>query len=594
VSAARAALQQAFAAAVAHHQAGQLAEAEQLYRQILDSDPRHVQALQQLALIAMNHGYLDEAEGLLRSALAAAPRNAELHNSLGVLCQGTGRLEEAAECFRTAIRRQPGYAEAMGNLAAVLGSGLRRLSEGVEWARRAAAIKPVQPLLDNLGNMLARLGLPDQAAETFRASVRSNPRAWRTWSSLLFTLHNLPDIAPEELFALHVQVGKGISEGLSAEREHRNSRDPDRRLRVGYVSADFRMSSVSHFALPILQGHDHKAVEVFCYSDAGEPDAVTERFRSAADAWRSIRGMQDEAVAALVGEDGIDILVDLAGHTGNRLAVFARRPAPVQVTYLGYPDTTGLPAMDYRLTDSLADPPGEAKARATETLVLLDPCAWCYAPLGDTPAVAAPRSGPITFGSFNDLTKLSAPALEAWAQILRATPAARLLLKAPGLREPAARERLTRFFQARGIEPARLELHGFLPEARAHLALYGEMDLALDPFPYGGTTTTCDALWMGAPVVSLAGRIHAGRVGSSLLHAVGLGELVASDVEHYIRLAVALAADRDRLAQLRAGLRGRMQRSPLMDAAGFCRRLEAAYREMWHGWCSRAAIIGGL
>jgi len=589
VSDSRQALEQSFQIAVAHHRAGHFAEPEELYRQILAIEPRHGDTLQQLALIALHHGYLDEAEGLLRRAIAGSPRNAEFHNTLGFICQRQGRLEEAAECFRTAIRRRPGYAEAMSNLATVL-ADLRRLTEAVEWARRAATIKPVHPLLDNLGNMLGRLGLPGEAAEAYRACVRNAPQAWRTWSNLLFVMHHLPEVTPGELFALHAQVGREISGGLSAYREHPNRRDPDRRLRVGYVSADFRMTSVSYFTLPILRGHDRTAVEVYCYSDAGEPDAVTERIRAAADAWRSISGLQDEAVADQVREDGIDILVDLAGHTNNRLAVFARRPAPVQVTYLGYPDTTGLPAMDYRLTDSLADPPGEADSRATETLVRLDPCAWCYAPLGDTPEVAARRNGTITFGSFNDLTKVSAPALGAWARILRATPGARLLLKAAALREASVRDRLARLFQTHGIEPARLELQGFLPDARAHLALYGEMDVALDTFPYNGTTTTCDSLWMGVPVVSLAGRTHVARVGVSLLNAVGLGELVASDVEHYVRLAVELAADRGRLAALRAELRERMRRSPLMDAAGFCRRLEAAYREMWHSWCSRARL----
>jgi len=590
VSVSRQALEDAFRLALAHQQSGQPAEAERLYRQILEADPRHGEALQQLALLARNHGYLEEAEGLLRQAVAAAPRNAEFHNTLGTVYAALGKSAEAEQAYRLAIKRRAGYAQAMSNLAALLNDALRH-AEAIEWAGRAAAIRPdYAPALNNLALALTRQGRVEEAVQAYRRCVAAEPRRWPLWSNLLVGMHYLPEVTAQELFEMHLHVGRGLSEGLGTPAPHANRRDAGRRLRVGYVSADFRMHSVAHFALPILENHDRSAVEVFCYSDVTHPDAVTERAKSLADGWRPIGGLSDDAAAQAVRQDAIDILVDLSGHMSGRLALFARKPAPLQLTYLGYPDTTGLPAMDYRLTDSVADPAGEADRFATEKLIRIDPCAWCYAPVHATPEVAAPRSGAITFGSFNILAKLSAPTLETWGSLLRELPGSRLKLKSFAANEPAVREQLARGLRDQGIEPARLEVLGHQDDAREHLARYGEIDIALDPFPYNGTTTTCEALWMGVPVVTLAGARHAGRVGASLLRGVGLEELIAKDRESYVAATLALASDRSRLAGLRAELRGRMQRSPLMDAAGFCRRLEAVYREMWHGWCSQARL----
>lgn len=587
MSGAREALERAFAQATAHHRAGQLGEAEQLYRDILAAHPQHTEALRHLALIASGAGYLEEAEGLLRRAVAAAPRNADIHNSLGAICKSLGNLAEAEKHYREAIKRRPGYAEAMSNLAALLNQQFR-LTEALEWARRAVAIKPDFAGLNNFANTLGKLGLAEDAVEAYRRCVGLVPRYELAWSSLLLGMHYVPSVTPQALFEAHVRTGNSIAEGL-VEFTAFGERRASGRLRVGYISSDFRTGSVSHFILPILQNHDPSAVEVTCYSD-GIFDAVAERTKSLVGAWRQIRGVPNELVAQAIRDDRIDVLVDLSGHTSDRLPVFALRAAPVQVTYLGYPDTTGLAAMDYRLTDSFADPAGEADAHATETLVRLDPCAWCYAPIGPTPEVRPRREGPLTFGSFNSLPKLSAPALEAFAGVLRETPGSRLMLKSQSLHEASVRERLTRTMAAHGIEPARLDLRGFEADAGRHLAMYDEVDIGLDPFPYQGTTTTCDSLWMGVPVVTLAGRSHVSRVGVSLLNAVGLGELVAADVQDYVRRASHLATERERLAALRGELRERMRRSPLMDAPGFCRRLEAAYRTMWHSWCSQARL----
>jgi predicted O-linked N-acetylglucosamine transferase (SPINDLY family) len=401
-------------------------------------------------------------------------------------------------------------------------------------------------------------------------------------------MHYLPQVPPAELFAMHARVGREMVENAGATlAPHDNRGDPQRRLRIGYVSSDLRAHSVCYFALQMLEHHDRSAVEVFCYADTVRPDEMTARAKSLADEWRSITRLPDDAAAAMIREDRIDVLVDLSGHTvGNRLTVFARRAAPVQVTYLGYPDTTGLPTMDYRLTDSFADPAGDADARATEKLVRIDRCAWCYSPASSAPEITARKPGPITFGTFNALAKINSQVLAAWAAILRETPGSRLMIKAAAMSEASARERFTRAMAAHGIDKSRLVLAGHRADSREHLAMYAAVDIALDPFPYNGTTTTCEALWMGVPVVTLAGRAHAGRVGVSLLGAVGLSDLVAQDLEQYRRLAAGLAGDPDRLQRLRVELRDRMRRSPLMDGAGFARALESAYRQMWQSWCS--------
>jgi protein O-GlcNAc transferase len=584
------AVQQAFELALGHHRAGQLAQAEQLYQQILQMDPRHADALHLLGLIVFNAGDAAAAENFLRRAVAATPSEAEFRNTLGVVCQSLGKLRDAANCFQAAVKRQPNYAEAMSNLGALL-SEEGRLTESAQWARRASVTKPgyAEPL-NNLGNTLVKQGLVDEALAAYRGAVSASPKRWEAWSNLLLAAHYLPNASPGELFAMHARVGKDMVENAAATfAEHGNSRDPARRLRIGYLSPDLRLHSVCYFTLPMLQHHDRSALEVFCYADAARPDEMTARAKSLADEWRSINGLPDDALAQMIRDDRIDVLVDLSGHTlRNRLTVFARKAAPVQVTYLGYPDTTGLPTMDYRLTDSFADPPGEADARAIEKLVRIDPCGWCYSPAPSAPEITARKPGPITFGTFNALAKVNSQVIETWAGILRAVPGSRLMIKTAAMSEVSTRERLARALAAHGIEKSRLLLTGHRADPREHLSMYAQIDVALDPFPYNGTTTTCEALWMGVPVVTLAGRAHAGRVGSSLLNAIGLSDLVAQDLEQYGHLAAGLAGDPDRLQRLRADLRDRMRRSPLMDGVGFSRALESAYRRMWHSWCRAA------
>jgi predicted O-linked N-acetylglucosamine transferase (SPINDLY family) len=356
-------------------------------------------------------------------------------------------------------------------------------------------------------------------------------------------------------------------------------------LRIGYVSPDFRDHADSFFTVPLLSNHDHGRFEIFCYSQVAHPDALTERQRGYADIWRDIAGLSDQQVADLVRGDRIDVLVDLKVHTAdNRLLVFARKPAPVQVTWLGYPGTTGLSAMDYRLTDPYLDPPGLFDACYAEESLRLPDTFWCYNPLSDRPpasALPALESGAITFGCLNAFSKINDGCLALWAQALQAVPGSRLLLQAP--RGPA-RDKVLTALQRGGIAAARVQFAD-RRSRQEYLELYHQIDLCLDPLPYNGHTTSLDAFWMGVPTLTLLGRTVVGRAGWSQLCNLDLKELAAETPEQFVALAAELAGDLPRLQELRGSLRQRMERSPLMDAKRFARNVESAYREIWRRWC---------
>jgi predicted O-linked N-acetylglucosamine transferase (SPINDLY family) len=353
-----------------------------------------------------------------------------------------------------------------------------------------------------------------------------------------------------------------------------------------------RRHSCAYFLEPLLRHLDPAAFEVFLYHDHFREDAVSTRLRSLATVWRNLFGEPDRSVEQIVRADAPDILIDLAGHTGisNRLPLFAGRLAPVQVTYLGYPNTTGVPAMDYRFTDAVADPPGEADGFATETLIRFAPTAWCYAAPADAPVVVPPpcrERGYVTFGSFNDPGKITDRMLALWSRILRELPAARLRLKGRGLDESAVRTAFCLRLARAGLPGERVDLCERLAETRAHLEQYGEVDIALDPFPYHGTTTTCEALWMGVPVVTRVGDRHVSRVGASLVAAVGHGEWLAAGEDEYVRIATDLAKNGDQLLDLRRQLRGQVAASRLCDSVGQSARFAAALRACWTAACDR-------
>jgi predicted O-linked N-acetylglucosamine transferase (SPINDLY family) len=401
-------------------------------------------------------------------------------------------------------------------------------------------------------------------------------------SNLLYTLHFDPAQDRASIWREHLQWHeKFIRPHIKPFTGYPNDPSADRHLRVGYVSPDFSQNPVGRFMLPLLANHDHKEFEIFCYSDIRRPDAMTERLRACADVWRPSAGVSDERLIETIRADQIDILVDLSLHTrDNRLLVFAHKPAPVQVTYLAYCSTTGLEAMDYRLTDPYMDPPGRDDDCYSETSVRLPHCFWCYQPIVEQLEVSelpGLRNGCITFGCFNNYSKVSPLSFSNWCRLLKQIPGSRLVLFAdPG----EHRQRAWEQFEKEGLDPTRLWFSPFLP-AEQYLRQYQQIDIALDPFPYGGGTTTFDALWMGVPVVSLAGDTAVSRAGFSILSNLGLPQLVTTNWDDYITIATQLAKDLPRLGELRSTMRQRMQDSPLMDAPRFARNVEAAFRQMW-------------
>jgi predicted O-linked N-acetylglucosamine transferase (SPINDLY family) len=373
----------------------------------------------------------------------------------------------------------------------------------------------------------------------------------------------------------------------------RNARDPERRLRVGYVSRNLSRHSVGYFVEPVIEHHDRRRYDVYCYYTHALSDDVTARLARAATVWRHLPGIAHDALAAIVEEDAIDVLVDLGGHTKmNSLPAFAREPAPVQITWLGYPDTTGLSSIAYRVTDDVADPPGAADALHTEQLLRLAAPFLCYRPPRDAPEVAPRHSAEVVFGSFNTLVKVNDPLVALWSRVLAAVPRSRLVLKSALLDNATARARVLERFAAHGIAADRIALRAWSGDLAGHMAAYGEIDIALDTFPYNGTTTTCEALWMGVPVITLAGDVHMARVGATLLASVGLEALIARTANDYVQAAASLACDTARRAALRAGMRERLAASKLLDHAGYTSRLEAAYRGAWRAWCEASAPEG--
>ncbi|HXW26909.1 MAG TPA: tetratricopeptide repeat protein [Xanthobacteraceae bacterium] len=541
------------AAGIKHHQAGRLAQAEACYRRVLLADPDCAGALAHLGAIAHQAGKHDSAVELIGQAIKRNPRHPDYFSNLGMALHALGKIEEAVAAYRQAIGVWPSHSKAYCNM----------------------------------GVALRDQGKLEEALVAFREAIILKPDYAMAHSNLLFCLNYDDRVTADDLFAAHREWDERHGRPAPRPAAYSNVREAGRRLRIGYVSPDFYWHSVSHFLKPLFKAHDRQIVEVFCYSDVERQDVVTAYLRGLADRWRVTVGLPDDEFVRDIRADGIDILVDLAGHTGCRLPVFAHRPAPIQVTWLGYPNTTGLEAIDYRLVDAVTDPVGQADARASESLVRLDGGFLCYGGPKDPPEPAPPpcrEAGRVTFGSFNNPIKLSAVTLDAWATLLGRLPQARLLLKGKPFTDGATQALFLARLRERGVASERVELSAWV-ENSAHLARYHQLDIALDPFPYNGTTTTCEALWMGVPVVTLRGDRHAGRVGASLLGQLGLTDLVAASVEKYVEIAVTLAGDAARLDELRRSLRPRMAASPLCDGQVFARKIEAAFRQMWRRWC---------
>ncbi len=561
------------------------------HRRALDLNPASAEAHYNLGCALAAGGQVKEAIDSYRRVLELRPDFIGAWNNLGIALLAIGKEQEAAGAFERVLQISPDHLEAWNNLgAALLATG--KIDEAAVACERAVALAPTHAeAVNNLGNAYKEQGRLNPAIECFRRAVALNPRAPNLHSNLVYALNFLPEYGPADIRAeadCWHREHAAIFETTGT--PHRNVASPERKLRVGYVSPNFNDHVVGRSIYPLLRGHDRQCFEVYCYSDTLRPDTLTEELRSFADVWRDTASLNDEEVAQAVRHDQIDILVDLTLHMGrNRLLVFARKPAPVQVTYLGYCGTTGLAAMDYRLSDPYFDPPETDLQAYREETVRLARTYWCYEPLEKTPEVSplpALAAGHITFGCLNNFAKISELALDLWSQILKGVPDSHLFLHAPG---QTARARVTQRLAHWEIPADRLRFSDHQSRDR-YFQTWQEIDIGLDPFPYGGGITTCDAIWMGVPVVTLSGQTSVGRGGRSILSNISLSDLVAETPRQYVELAVGLAADRPRLGELRSSLRARLEQSPLRDPQTFARDLEAAFRQMWRSSCGKRGI----
>ena len=655
-------LQQAFDRALQFHMAGNLQQAEGIYRQILAVEPRHRDAMHLLGLLAHQVGQSAAAVELIRGAISLGLNTPDAYGNLGNALCGAGQFDEAIQAFRRSIALNPALAatyinlgnahaaqgetdqaiaafrqaadvdpklpEAFNNLCSAL-NGAGELDEAIAAARRAIALRPGYcDALINLGNafrfkgefdeaiaayqqaltanrpgslpgpILAQvqssvgsahkdLGQAAQALAAYREAMRLDPADPRHGDNVLLTMQYDPACDAKTIAEENQKWNERYAMPLAKlAPAHANVRDPERRLRIGYVSADFKDHAVGRNLLPLFRRHDHRQFEIFCYSNASSTDAIACEFRQLADSFVNISHLSDEQAADRIASDRIDILVDLALHTaGNRLLVFARKPAPVQATFAGYPASTGLTAIDYRLSDPYLDSPDMDDSVYSERTIRLPDSFWCYDPLdcGDVPVSSLPalNAGVVTFGCLNNFCKINEDVLALWAEVLRQTDNSRLLLLT---RSGRAYPRTLEQMQRAGIAADRIEF-AQSGSRRTYLETYHRIDIGLDTFPYNGHTTSLDSLWMGVPVVTQIGSRSVARAGWCQLSNLGLTELAGESSEAFVSIAGRLANDLPRLSQLRSGLRRRMEESPVMDAPNFARGIEAAYRRMWRTWC---------
>ena len=624
--------QTAMETALAHHRAGRLAQAEAIYRQVLALHPNYPDALHLLGVLALQVGQPQTAADLITRAISLSPQVADFHFNHGAALVALGRFEQAMPAYRAALALRPNYPEALDRLAAAC----------FAVGNKAGAIDAYQRLLDlqpnhaetcvNLGNALSDAGKLDDAIDAFERAIRLRPdmaagynnlanallargqgtQAVAAYDQAILRQPNEANFASNRLFALQFQPGWNALDILAEHRKwnerfalpltcqaapHHNDPSADRRLKIAYLSPDFVGHCQALFTVPLLSNHHHAQFEIHCYADVERPDPATARLRACADVWRTTAGMTDEQIAQQIRQDRIDVLVDLTMHMSRgRPLVLARKPAPVQVAWLAYPGTTGLAAIDFRLTDPYLDPPGQGDECYSETSIRLQDTFWCYDPRAVEEATAASggpipepnelpalKNGFITFGCLNNFCKMNEGLIDLWAAVLGRLPSARLILLAP---EGESRRWATQRLAARGVDHGRID---FVPRQpyRRYLREFHRIDIGLDTLPYNGHTTSLDSFWMGVPVLTRVGDTVVGRAGSSQLSNLNLADFAAPDDRQFVEIAATVAGNLDRLAELRRTLRQRMRNSPLMDAPRFARSIESAYRQMWRVWCGR-------
>ena len=569
----------------------EFAQAMAEYRLALKLKPDHAQIHHNLGMVLGQIGRKKEAEDELRLALKFQPDYVEAHNLLGVVLQAQRQYAAALASYTTALALKPDFAQAHFNTGNWFREG-QRFEDAVDKFRVALEYKrDFLEAHNNLGNTYKDQGLILEAIDEYQIALRIDPHKHRVHSNLILTMHYLTDCdavsIQQELRRWNRMHEQPLKKFIVP---YANNRDAERKLRIGYVSPDFYLHVIGRVMLPLLAEHDRGNFQIYCYSSVQRPDSMTEQLSARADVWRDIMSLKNRQAAQMIRDDEIDILVDLSLHSSdNRLLIFARKPAPVQVSWLGYPGSTGMDAMDYRLTDSYVDPPGMFDAYYCEESIRLPDAHLCYYPLTSVaPSAELPanKTGGVTFGSLNNFCKVNDEILNLWAKLLAAVPDSRLLIKAP---QGPAHRRVLDTLSRENISTERVEFLDRLDETE-FWNIYQRIDIGLDTWPYNGFMTSMDCLWMGVPVVSLSGKMAVGRGGVSILTNVGLPELIAQTQEEYIQIAVKLASDLPRLSQFHSTLRRRIQASSLMDAPRFARNVEAAYRQIWRKWCNQQKV----
>jgi len=603
--------------AIQHHQSGRLKEAEVLYRQIVSAEPDHFDALHLLGILMSQSGHNDIALELVAKALQQNDNDANAYNNFGTILRGLGRLKEAEDAFKKALKLNAGFAEAYNGLASVL--PVNRLNEAEQAYRKAIFLKPdYAEAYNNLGSLLKDLGRLDEAITAYGSALKFRPHATTyhnlgnalkdcgfieealaayrmalelkpdyivAYSNLLFCLNYHPDLSAENLFTEYCHWNERYASPLfQTAISHANEPLPNRKLRVGYVSPDFRTHSCRHFIEPLLATHDRTVVELFAYAELNHQDVYTEKFRGMVDHWVPTLGMSDNTLSERIRMDGIDILVDLAGHTaGNRLLAFARKPAPVQVSWLGYGYTTGIKVIDWYLTDACSAPEGSEHLFSEGIWRLVGP-SLVFRPaegMGDVSPLPALERGFVTFVTLTRSIRINHRTIRVWAELLKRIPNARLRFDSRNFNDTSVCEKIATNFSAHGISSDRL-IMGFTSPPWDVLR---GTDIGLDCFPHNSGTTLFETLYMGLPFITLAGRPSVGRLGSMILQGIGHPEWIAVTEAEYIDKAEALASDLPRLSTLRSALRQEMDTSPLMDELQFARKVEKAYKEMWGQYC---------
>ncbi|MBF0450143.1 MAG: tetratricopeptide repeat protein [Candidatus Magnetomorum sp.] len=610
--------------AISFYEKGQKLEAKKQCEFILNQNPNHPDALHLLGLIVAQTGQLNQGTTLILKAIEIYDKDSSYHSNLAIFLARAGEFERAIQHYQSALLLRPDDPGILNNLGMALFyqkkfeqsliSFLRALNLKPDYYEARIHLSMVYESLNQLdnamdccqevilhskdpfqlamaynqmGNICLKQACLTRAIDAYKKALNYDKTHQEIWSNYLLTLNYDSEQTARQIFCAHQEWGLQVAKNITPVFFHSNMPDRHRPIRVGYISPDFRMHPVAFFIEPILKNHDSRNIEVYCYSDVQKADAVTSRLETYQNVWRNISGYSNKAVSEQICSDGIDILVDLSGHTANnRLCVFAEKPAPVQATYLGYVNTSGLKVMDYRFTDAYADPPNHDHLYS-ETLIRIDPCFCCYHPpdisvhVSELPALS---NGYMTFGAFHNLTKVSLDTLMLWVNVLHAISHSRLVLQSISLSDAKSIDHFKQWFQSQGIESHRIEFLGY-QSFNDYLKKHHHIDILLDTHPWSGHTISCHGLWMGVPIITLEGNRHAERMVGSILSTMGLGSWIAKTHTEYIEKAVTWSQNIKHLSQLRQNIRLKLIQSPVCNGMKFTQKLEMIYRHLWGKWC---------